>query len=153
MPEPKVQTLDLPAGSLLHARVADGDFLDCYGVVSDLPPRVAGEIITAWPAWTKALMMVRRVVTAPFGLSQDGPVAVDKLGPFPVEMESPHEIIAGFDDRHLDFRVSILSQDGQVCLATWVHPHNWGGRLYLRLILPFHVMIARNALGRVAAAT
>ena len=57
---------------------------------------------------------------------------------------------SGFDDRHLEFRVSVLSRDGRVSLATWVHPHNLGGRLYLAAIMPFHIMVARNALARVA---
>ena len=85
-------------------------------------------------------------------MSQDGPDAADKLGPFPVELETETELVAGFNDKHLDFRVSVMSRDGQVSLATWVHPHNFGGRLYLALIMPFHIMIARNALARVASA-
>ncbi|MCG8696347.1 MAG: DUF2867 domain-containing protein [Minwuiales bacterium] len=36
-----------------------------------------------------------------------------------------------------------------VFLATRVHPHNIAGRLYLRTILPFHILIARDALARV----
>jgi len=51
----------------------------------------------------------------------------------------------------LDFRVAVISQDDQIFLATWVHPNNIGGRLYLRAIMPFHVAISRNALRRVAA--
>jgi len=73
------------------------------------------------------------------------------LGVFPVEIENSHELIAGFNDKHLDFRVSVISQDGQVFLATWVHPNNIGGQIYLKVILPFHILIARNALARVRA--
>ncbi len=143
---------DLPQDSQLHARKAPGDFLDCYAVKSDLSPRRAADVITTWPGWAKGLLMVRRILTAPFGLSNDGPAADDKVGIFPVESETDRELIAGFNDRHLDFRVSVVSQDGRVFLATWVHPHNIGGRLYLAAIMPFHIMIVRNALGRVSAA-
>jgi len=90
-------------------------------------------------------------VTAPFGLSNDGPDATDKIGPFPVEFESEQELIAGFDDKHLEFRVSFLTIDTKVYLATWVHPHNLGGRMYLALILPFHILIVRVGLARVSA--
>ena len=144
-----VAATDLPAESRLHVRVAPGDFLDCYVVSSDLSPRAAADIITEFPGWARWLMHVRRILTAPFGLMNDGPVAKDKVGIFPVESEDDRELIAGFNDRHLNFRVSVVSRDGQVFLATWVHPHNLGGRLYLRTILPFHIMIARNALARV----
>ena len=91
-------------------------------------------------------------MTTPFGLSNDGPDAVDKVGVFPVELETEEELIAGFDDKHLDFRVSVISRDGNVYLATWVHRHNLGGRIYLAVIMPFHVMIARNGLARVRQA-
>lgn len=146
-----VTATDLPAESLLHDRVASKDFLDCYRVPSKLPPRQAADIITSFPGWARFLLHIRRFLTTPFGLSNDGPDAADKVGIFPVEIENSRELIAGFNDRHLDFRVSVLSQDGQVHLATWVHPHNIGGWLYLRTILPFHILIARNALARVHA--
>ena len=97
------------------------------------------------------LLQIRRLVTAPFGLSSDGPDAEDKVGVFPVESETECELVAGFDDKHLNFRVSVMSLDGRVYLGTWVHPHNLGGRLYLRAIMPFHILIARNALSRVAS--
>jgi hypothetical protein len=141
----------LPASSQLHARVASGDFLDCYAIEASLRPRQAAEIITDFPAWARGLLKIRRVVTAPFGLSNDGPPAVDKVGPFPVEIETPDELIAGFNDKHLDFRLSVMSWNGQVSLATWVHTHNLGGSVYLGGIMPFHILIVRNALKRVAA--
>lgn len=146
-----VTATELPALSLLGERVVPTDFLDCYCVASDLSPRRAAEVITDFPGWARFLLHIRRVVTSPFGLSNDGPAAPDKVGVFPVETETGRELIAGFNDKHLDFRVSVISQDDQVFLATWVHPHNIGGRLYLKTILPFHILIARNALARVAA--
>lgn len=151
-PMEQVRAISLPPQSRLHERWAEGDFLDCYAVRSALSPRHAAEIIVGFPGWARVLLHIRRVLTAPFGLSNDGPPAPDKLGPFPVELATEEELIAGFDDRHLDFRVSVFSTGEQLSLATWVHPHNLGGRLYLRAILPFHIAIARNALARVARA-
>ena len=147
-----VFTSSLPMSSRLHARIAPNDFLDCYAVDASLTPRHAATIITTYPGWVHGLLLLRRVVTTPFGLSNDGPPATDKIGLFPVESETDDELIAGFDDRHLDFRVSIMSANGQVSLATWVHTHNIGGRVYLRAIMPFHILIARDALRRVASA-
>lgn len=144
-----VKATTLPPGSLLHKRFAPGDFLDCFSVASDMSPRRAADIITDFPGWARLLLRLRRLLTAPFGLSNDGPEAVDKVGIFPVETETGRELIAGFNDRHLDFRIAVLSEDGQVFLATWVHPHNIGGKVYLGTILPFHILIARDALARV----
>jgi len=142
---------DLPSFSGLHQHVGASDFLDCYAVKSPLSPRSAAQIVTSFPAWARGLLVIRRIVTAPFGLSNDGPAAPDKLGPFPVESENERELIAGFNDKHLDFRVSVISDSGQVYLSTWVKPHHFGGRLYLGSIMPFHILIARNGLKRVAA--
>ena len=146
-----ISKCNLPPQSLLRKRVSGSDFLDCYSVSAEATPRRAAVVITDFPGWAGFLLQIRRVVTAPFGLSQDGPDALDKVGPFPVESENDQELIAGFDDKHLDFRVSVLSIDSRIYLATWVHPHNFAGRVYLMTILPFHVLSARNGLARVRA--
>ncbi|MCK0167028.1 DUF2867 domain-containing protein [Jannaschia sp. S6380] len=148
----QVMATRLPAGSELHALCGPADFLDCYSVASTLGPRPAAEIVVAFPPWVHALLRLRHALTAPFGLSQSGPAGPDMLGPFPVLREDAGELVAGFDDRHLDFRISLLSEGGRIHLATWVHTHNPGGRLYLMAVMPFHILVARNALARVAAA-
>ncbi|MGR3502712.1 DUF2867 domain-containing protein [Pseudaestuariivita sp.] len=147
-----VQTSPLPEFSALHALRVPRDFLDCYAVASSATPRQAAEVITAFPRWTHGLLTLRKLITAPFGLKQEGPDTGNSVGPFPVTHESATELTAGFDDRHLDFRVSVTAIDGTVRLATWVKPHNFGGRAYLTAIMPFHIAIARNALARTAAA-
>ena len=147
---PIVTACPLPDFSALHARKAPGDFLDCYGVDADLSAREAADIITAFLGWAQLLLKLRRAITLPFGLDNDGPDAPDKVGIFPVEVETDRELIAGFNDKHLNFRVSVTAHAGRVTLATWVHPHNIGGRIYLTAILPFHILIVRNALARIA---
>lgn len=150
MPLNTVSSIPLPKESRLHAFHSPGDFLDCYSVDSTLDARTAAEIITSFPAWVSKLLVLRGVLTAPFGLDNAGPDAADKIGPFPVEHSDAQEVIAGFNDRHLNFRVSVIAKDGKVSLATWVHPHNFGGKAYLAAIMPFHILISRDALGRVA---
>ncbi|WP_146344864.1 DUF2867 domain-containing protein [Falsiphaeobacter marinintestinus] len=145
-----VERQDLASDSALQDYVKDGDFLDCFAVTSDMPARQAAEIITTFPRWARGLVSLRNLIVRPFGLETEGPKHKDVIGIFPVVHETDHEIIAGFNDRHLDFRVSVLSRNGRVSLATWVHRNNIGGRLYLMLILPFHILIARNALARVS---
>ena len=147
---PTVRPAPLPPGSALQTRISPGDFVDCYAVASDLPARRAAEIIAEFPGWVRALVALRGMIVAPFGLRTNGPSAKDKIGEFPVESETDAEVIAGFNDRHLDFRISVQARNGRVSLATWVRRHNLGGRLYLAAILPFHVAIVRNALARVA---
>jgi len=139
----------LPEQSTLANRIDAHDFIDCFRVHAQATPRRAAEIITSFPVWAEFLFQIRRVLTTPFGLSQDGPDAADKLGPFPVESDNEQELIAGFDDKHQEFRVSVMSLENQIYLATWVHTHNVGGRIYLQTILPFHTLLVREALVRV----
>jgi len=145
----KVIKTQLPQNSLLQERINATDFVDCFCVESELEPRHAAQIITSFPGWARFLLLIRNLAIKPFGLSSDGPAAADKIGAFPVEIDSPLEIIAGFNDKHLNFRVSVISQDGQVFLATWVRTNNIAGKIYLKTILPFHILIARDALSRV----
>lgn len=147
---PKVRKIRLPDTSALHSKMQKGDFVDCFATQASVSPRQAAGVIVDFPNWGKWLVKLRGIVTAPFGLDQDGPEATDKLGPFPVESETDTEIIAGFNDKHLDFRVSVMCENGQLSLATWVHPHNLGGRIYLAMIMPFHILIARNGVARAA---
>lgn len=149
----RVFSSPLPRTSALHDRFGPGDFLDCYAVSSDMAPRLAAEVITAFPGWAKGLVRLRAILTTPFGLRNELPEETeDAVGIFPVEADTSTEVVAGFNDKHLDFRVSVVTEEGRVHLATWVRPHNIAGRMYLATIMPFHIAIARNALARVAAA-
>jgi hypothetical protein len=49
------------------------------------------------------------------------------------------ELIAGANDRHLDFRVSVFRDTRpRIVLSTVVMTHKTFGRAYLATILPFH---------------
>ncbi len=146
-----VRTAELPSGSDLHRLIQKGDFLDCYAVESPLSARDAAEIALQFPPWVSLLMKLRNAAVTPFGLATDEPTQAKSLGPFPVESETDTELVVGFNDKHLDFRVSVYAEAGKVFLATWVHPHNIGGRVYLSTIMVFHIIIVRDALRRVAA--
>lgn len=141
----------LPAQSSLNQYVGETDFMDCYSVKSSLGVRQAAEEIVNFPEWVEALMLLRKLVTLPFGLKNGAQAHVNNIGIFPIELETENEIVAGFDDKHLDFRVWIAALEGRVYMATWVRTHNIGGAMYLRLIMPFHILICKNALRRLSA--
>lgn len=151
MPNP-VQKTPLPRDAQIWARVAPGDFIDGYSVTSPLAPRAAADIGLSLPGWADALLGVRNALVRPFGLKADSSDTGDSAI-FPVQYEDAQELILGTDDRHLNFRISVLQQDGRVHLGTWVHCHNLAGRAYLALVMPFHILIVRNAMRRIARAT
>ena len=73
---------------------------------------------------------------------------------FPVISNEPDEIVLGFDDRHLDFRIvvqteTIDSERTAVRMMTLVNRHNLLGRVYLAVIMPFHKLIVGTTLSRI----
>jgi len=67
-----------------------------------------------------------------------------------IERCSSDEILLGLDDKHLNFLISVMRHEQGFTLATWVHTHNWFGRAYLWIIMPFHKLIVRNAVARMS---
>ena len=72
---------------------------------------------------------------------------------------SAREILLGEDDRHLDFRVSVLCSPApsgvspggrQLVLSTVIRYHNVCGRLYFLVVGPFHRALVKSALRRAA---
>lgn len=91
-------------------------------------------------------MRLRNTLVRPFGLKTgepDRPI-------FPTCHETENELILGTDDRHLNFRIGLIRAEGRLYMSTWVHPHNLWGRAYLRLVMPFHILISRGAVARMA---
>src|ERR1700759_426163 len=83
------------------------------------------------PRWVEALLGLRNALVAPFGLKSSGAGDEGRLGMigmFPVISETPERLVAGFNDKHLDFRVVIdvaPSNNGRrVTATTLVKTHN-----------------------------
>jgi len=91
----EVHKVALPSESILHERIESADFIDCFVVNSSLSARNAAEIIVQFPQWAQILFRIRRILVAPFGLSNDGPPAEDKVGAFPVELDTESEFLVG----------------------------------------------------------
>jgi hypothetical protein len=142
--------------------LAGAQFSDAYSVAIDdavLNARqAAANMLGRQPRWIVALMRLRNYLVRPFGLKTPRAHAGDaagRVGIFPVLSETPHRLVAGFDDRHLDFRVVVdVASSGRgrrVTATTLVLTHNRLGRVYLAIILPFHRLIVRSMLRRVMA--
>jgi hypothetical protein len=143
-----------------EALLAGAQFTDAFCIeVSDhdLDARRAAERMMArQPRWAEALLSLRNLLVAPLGLKTSGAGLAaprDMIGIFPVVSETPERLIAGFNDRHLDFRVVVgVTPPGdvrQVTATTLVKTHNWLGRTYLAIIMPFHRLIVPALLRQV----
>jgi uncharacterized protein DUF2867 len=141
--------------------LAGAQFIDAFSVVVDgaaLDARGAAERMLGYrPRWIAALMALRNHLVAPFGLKTPSPhrlPAADAVGIFPVLSESPNRLVAGLNDKHLDFRVLVdvasVGRGQQVTATTLVLTHNLFGRSYLAIILPFHRLIVRRMMRQIA---
>lgn len=146
--------------ALPHPELPEGDWADAYQVVVSQPFSTAREAALAsmesFPEWFRPLLGLREILVAPFGLKQASDVTeeMDVIGIFPVYSQSPTRLVAGIDDKHLDFRIVVDLDDvldGQaVTLTTVIKRHNFLGWTYLQAVLPFHRLIIKGALRRLA---
>lgn len=130
------------------------DFADAFSVVvarRDIDPGAAMRLAFGTPpGWISSLMATRNAVMGRLGYKapriQHG---------FPVLRTAPGMELSGLDDAHLDFRALVrVTPEGdggsRITLTTAVRTHNRLGRVYLAVILPFHRVIVRNLLARMA---
>lgn len=150
-------TPEIDPGPLLPG----AQFIDAFRLTVDgsaLDARKAAvKMFARTPRWVEMLLNLRNLIVAPFGLKKSGegePATGGMIGLFPVLGETPQRLIAGFNDRHLDFRVVVdvapAGAGQQVTTTTLVLTHNRLGRIYLATITPFHRLVARAMLQQVA---
>jgi uncharacterized protein DUF2867 len=146
----------------LDELLAGAQFADAFSLEVDgraLDARKAAEKIFARsPAWIDALLRLRNMIVTPLGLKTSAASETTPrgtIGMFPVLSETPNRLVAGLDDKHLDFRVVVdvaASGQGQdVTATTLVKTHNLLGRIYLAIILPFHRLIVPAMMRQIAS--
>lgn len=139
----------IPAAPCPHAeRLLPGhQFADAYKVQA---PRGMDAIeatrlaFARGPSWIRFLMGLRNGLGRLVGLKPA------RSSGFPVILETPAEVVLGFDDRHLDFRIVVAVAGGLATVTTLVRWHNAWGRTYLAAVLPFHRAIAARMIESVA---
>jgi hypothetical protein len=143
----------------------EADFADAFSLTVDDPSvdavTAATRAVDRPPRWIATLMQLRDAIVGPLGLRTGDDAALarmERIGVFPVLSRTPERVVLGLDDKHLDFRLAIDvapldARRREIIATTLVQTHNWLGRTYLGLILPFHrrivpAMMARNAAGQ-----
>jgi hypothetical protein len=120
------------------------------------------------PVWMKALLIARNAVARRFGL--EAPTAAeilhptvrafyrvgDKIGPWLIYFIGEDEIVAGRNNKHLDFRLSVLrvkdADAESVVVSTICSVHNFAGKIYLFFIVPFHRTGVKSLMANAVAA-
>ncbi|WP_223450587.1 MULTISPECIES: DUF2867 domain-containing protein [unclassified Pseudomonas] len=126
---------------------------------SSNPDLLARFLFSHQPSWIGWLTKVRDTIVACFGLKTAKHLAslAGRVGIFKVYSTNQTEIVLGEDDKHLDFRISILCSaeaepegSRQLVVSTVVQCHNRLGRAYIFIIAPFHRLVVKASLLRAA---
>jgi Protein of unknown function (DUF2867) len=154
-----VTKCEIPSASVLDLdAIKNAQFHDCYRVrLARLDLGIVDIFFAVFgyrPLWIKLLLVVRNVVARRTGLETPTVAEImspeiracyrvgDKIGPWPIFSIGDSEIIAGRNNRHLDFRLSVLKHidgdRGSVFVSTVCNVHNIYGKIYLWFIAPFH---------------
>lgn len=154
-----VTECDVPASSALGLDlIRSAYFHDSYRVPLARRGLTIVEIFFALfghtPRWIKALLITRNAIARCFGLEAPSATEIlkpvmrtsycvgDKIGPWPIFFIGDNEIVAGRNNKHLDFRLSVRRvRDGDAesaVVSTVCSVHNPAGKIYLFFIVPFH---------------
>ena len=159
-----ITSVPLPSRSGITQLYKAANLADAYAVclpagTSNNPEVLARFIFAHQPSWISWLMKMRDMIVACFGLKTGKHLATlpNRVGFFKVYNTTQNEIILGEDDKHLDFRISILHSaeaqpngSHQLVVTSVVHCHNLLGRAYIFIIAPFHRMVVKASLLRAA---
>jgi hypothetical protein len=164
---------DVPSTSALSRElIGNAWFHDCYRASLARPQLGIVEIFFALfghtPIWMKLLLVARNAVARLAGLEAPTVAEIikpqirqaysvgDKIGPWPIFFIGDDEIVAGRDNKHLDFRLSVLKvREGaaaNVVVSTICTVHNVFGKIYLFFIIPFHRAGVRSLISNAVAA-
>ena len=161
----KIIKTALPLSSALNVRGEKFDYSDsyrshCTDSYDIITPTYLGKaFLSSAPKWTESLFVLRNKLVSVFGLKTSSkPVnkanilanfqceTGERIGLFKVFGKTGNEVILGEDDKHLNFRVSILyspcASGKEVTISTTVKFNNWLGRLYFLPVRPIHKLIA-----------
>jgi hypothetical protein len=160
-----------PESALDRHRVATAWFSDSYRAPLTRPTQSVTDLFEAvlghHPRWLRMLLLLRNRLAGWAGLAVPPDAAVrqfaskpfyavgDTIGPWPIFALTECELIAGRDNKHLDFRVSVLKFEApvpSVAISTICNVHNWYGKAYLFCIVPFHRWGMRQLMRRAVAA-
>lgn len=171
MPKPihSVTPVEIPAESAIARFYELTNLADAYSVKLPAgsitsPEQLARFIFSQQATWIKGLMKIRDALVAGLGLKTSAQLTApdthhdaERVGIFKIYSATEREIVLGEDDKHLDFRLSVLcpapvdrADERRLVLSTVVHCHNRLGRVYIFLIAPFHRVIVQSCLRRAA---
>ena len=163
----KIHKTELPKNSKLNINHKKYDYVDSFKeeVIDSLKninsDNVAKAFFSSSPKWVGILFILRNEIVGIFGLKTSGKISDiqkrldnfkyetnERLGLFKVFSKTENEIIMGEEDKHLNFKISLLISNlnkeqtrKEITISTAVEFNNWFGKLYFLPVKPLHKLI------------
>jgi hypothetical protein len=142
----------IPDNSVIGNGFGKIDYCDSYRMVKvtdGTAEAIAAEILKP-QKWVNWLMVIRDSIVGLFGLKTGKEIMEGPITGFPIIEKRENEIVMGENDRHLDFRLSVLidRENSFIYLTTVVCFNNLFGKLYFLPVKPFHKIIVKSSLKR-----
>jgi hypothetical protein len=142
----------IPENSVIAGGFDKIDYCDTYRIVkssNDTAEEIAAKMFKP-SKWVNVLMGIRDSVAGIFGLKTSKEIIEGQSSNFPVIEQHENEIVMGENDKHLNFKVSVLvdRENSYIYLTTIVRFNNFFGRLYCLPVKPFHKIIVKSSLKR-----
>lgn len=152
----KVHVASLPQTSALSPIYQHANLADAFAIVVPSRDRAnarswAAAILGHPKPWIRILLKIRDTMAVLAGIRTSSSLkrkaeynGHDHIAFFRIHSGTEIEIILGEDDRHLNFRISILVRERaddlslEITATTVVQCNNTLGRMYLAIIKPFH---------------
>lgn len=147
----------MPPGLRVHRHLPHANHADAFCIaLPEHGPHALDALIARRGTATleRLLAALRDLLVRPFGLK---PIGRPAMAPFELLELGAKEAVYGVDDKHCDVRLSytlrsgVQGQGAELVATTLVRTHNRLGRFYLRCILPFHGLVVRRQLQRIAS--
>jgi len=138
---------------LIYKALEHIDYIDSFSSLLKRKDIDNNELISAFftssPPWVDKLFTLRNKLLGFFGFKTDmgeldaKPPFIEgqKVGFFYLYILGKNEVIMGEDDKHLDFRVSFLTEENKLIITTAVMFKNKFGKIYFFIVKPFHKII------------
>ncbi|MDP3150501.1 MAG: DUF2867 domain-containing protein [Ignavibacteria bacterium] len=161
----KINKTSLPGNSFLSIFQHQYHYVDSYSVIFESKGKeitvedIGKAFFSSSPTWINLLLELRNKIVRLFGLKTGATGKYsrqmidefkyepgERFGLFKVFSKSNNELILGEDDKHLNFKVSLLldkkvTGENILVVSTVVIFNNWFGRLYFLPVKPFHKLI------------
>lgn len=159
----KISELDqIPDSSIILNGFGKVDYRDTYKITISTNKYSVDKITSdlfKTPKWVHYLLKIRDLIVKPFGIKTSDEIEVKVESHYPIGSKAvfftvidrnKNEIVMAEDDKHLNFRTSVMiEKDGKntnIYQTTIVQYNNFFGRFYFFFVKPFHRIIIKKEL-------